>query len=331
MYKILKEKMLIFLLLSLIVVLAACNGNDASESKDNDTQNNNESSYPEETIELVVPASAGGDTDRNARLLAEYLEEELDQSVVVENVEGSSGSVGVQEVMDAEPDGYKVLYFHNNILLNDLFEVSDNSYEDLKMVGISELDYSNGLVVSGDSPYENLEDLIDDAEENPEEIDLATSQGSFTHLQMSAFEKAADIEFNFVDSGDFAERNSALLGGHLDVVPIQLGLVYEYVENGDMKSLGVLSEDRLDKYPDVPTFKEQGVDIDFEKFFFTALPKETPDDVADTLSDAIENVTKDEDYLKEAKEYGLEPEFIDQKGTEELMQEDKEEYKEILE
>lgn len=331
MYRVFEvKKVLVFSMALMLLVLAACNDDTASSNKENDSGEAS-SSYPKDTIELVVPASAGGDTDRNARLLAKYLEDELDVSIVVQNVVGSSGGVGIQEVLDSDPDGYKVLYFHNNIILNNLFGVSENSYKDFKVVGVSELDNSNGLVVNDDAPYDSLKDLIKAAKENPGEIDMATSPGNFTHIQMSAFEKEADIEFNMVDAGDFAERNTALLGGHVDVLPIQLGLVDEYVENGDMKTLGVLSEERLEKYPDVPTFKEQGVDSVFEKFFFTALPKDTPDDIADTLADAIENVTKNEEYLEKAQEYGLEPEFFNRKDTDELMQNNIEKYEEILE
>src|SRR5699024_5466082 len=292
-----KRNWFLVLFLALFVsIAAACGNEEASSSSDSNGSGNEDdnSSYPSDVVELVVPASAGGDTDRNARLLAQYLEEELDTNVVVQNVTGSSGSVGVQELMNSEPDGHRVLYFHNNILINNLLGVSENTYEDLKIVGISELDNSNGLVVSSDSEYDNLDDLIEDAKNNPGQIDLRTTTGSFTHIQMLNFEQEAGIDFNFVDAGDFAERNSSLLGGHIDVVPIQLGLANEYIESGDMKSLGVLSENRLDMYPEVPTFMEEGVDISFEKFFFTAVPQETPDEVVDVLSEAISNVVNNE-------------------------------------
>src|SRR5699024_1506626 len=171
----------------------------------------------------------------------------------------------------------------------------------------------------------------EDAKNNPGQIDLGTTTGSFTHIQMLNFEQEAGIDFNFVDAGDFAERNSSLLGGHIDVVPIQLGLANEYIESGDMKSLGVLSENRLDMYPEVPTFMEEGVDISFEKFFFTAVPQETPDEVVDVLSEAISNVVNNEEYLEQAEGYGLEPQFINQEETLELMSDNLEKYETIIE
>ncbi|SDH86067.1 Tripartite tricarboxylate transporter family receptor [Alteribacillus bidgolensis] len=187
----------------------------------------------------------------------------------------------------------------------------------------------NGVVVRADSEYEDAKDLIEDAVENPEEINIGTSVGAFTHFQLLDIQEKTDAKFNLVDAGDFSERNAALLGGQLDVIPIQLGLVNDYLESGDMKALGVLSEERLEYFPEVPTFKELGIDSTFEKFFFMGFPPETPDDIVNTFTQAVEKATKNEEYIEKAKGYGMEPEYMNPEEAENLMEERQQLYTEI--
>ncbi|SDH86044.1 tripartite tricarboxylate transporter substrate-binding protein [Alteribacillus bidgolensis] len=132
---------------AMVAFLAACSESSSTDNSSANTSDTEEekkeaaSGYPEKSIEMVVPASAGGDTDRNARLLAEYLKDELGVSIVVQNVTGSSGSVGAQELLKSDPDGYRVLFFHNNILINNILGLTENKYSDFKIAGISAIDH----------------------------------------------------------------------------------------------------------------------------------------------------------------------------------------------
>ncbi|MDT8862143.1 tripartite tricarboxylate transporter substrate binding protein [Alkalihalobacillus sp. MEB130] len=336
MINLFKKKMGLFITIcTLVALLAACGGDSTSSSGEStsssDKSENKSSSYPTKTIEMVVPASAGGDTDRNARLLAQYLSDELDVSIVIQNVTGASGSVGVQELIDSNPDGYRVLFFHNNILINNILGLTENNYSDLKMAGISAIDHGNGVVVSRDAPYENAKELIEAAIENPGEINIGTSVGAFTHFQLLDIQEKTGAQFNLVDAGDFAERNAAILGGQLDVIPTQLGLVNDYLESGDMKALGVLAEERLDYFAEVPTFQELGIDSTFEKFFFMAFPQETPDEIVTTFTEAVERATNNEEYIQRARDYGMEPEYKSPQETDEIMETRHQLYTEINE
>lgn len=329
MFKLIKSKVIVLITVLSLLALSACSAN-SSEISEASTDGDG-SGYPNGTIELVVPASAGGDTDRNARLLAQYLENELDVSVVVQNVNGASGSVGVDEVINSKADGNRVLFFHNNILINNILGLTENTFEDLKIAGISAIDKGNGIVVRGDSPYSSLEDLIEVAKENPNQLNLGTSVGAFTHFQMLDVMDKTGAAFNLVDTGDFAERNAALLGGQLDVVPMQLGLVQDYLKSGDMRAIGVLSEERVEQFPDVPTFVESGVDSTFEKFFFLAFSKETPDEIVTVFTEAVEKATENEEYISKTKEFGLEPQYLNPEQAEKLISERNALYQEIQE
>ncbi|GKV65918.1 MULTISPECIES: tripartite tricarboxylate transporter substrate binding protein [unclassified Sporosarcina] len=329
LHKTIKRNLIIFVASISLLVLGACSadGLEVSEASSKDEGKG----YPNGTIEMIVPASAGGDTDRNARLLARYLEENLGVSVIVQNVNGASGSVGVDELVKSKPDGNRVLFFHNNILINQILGLTENTYEDLKIAGISAIDKGNGVVVRGDAPYETMEDLLQAAKANPNKLNMGTSVGAFTHFQMLDVMDKAGAEFNLVDTGDFAERNTALLGGQLDVVPMQLGLVQDYLESGDMRAIGVLSKERMEKFPDVPTFVESGVNSVFEKFFFLAFPKDTPDSIVTTFTQAVETATQNEEYISKAKGFGLDPQYLNPEEAEKLISKEADNYKEINE
>ncbi|WP_026701543.1 tripartite tricarboxylate transporter substrate binding protein [Salibacterium aidingense] len=327
----------------MIAFMAGCGGDTAedtggssAESEDNSTDSEdaeaNDSSYPEESIEVVVPAGAGGDTDRNTRTLTQHLEGELGVDLVVQNVEGSGGSTGSSEILNADPDGYRVLAYHDGALINKLLGLTDYEVNDFEVAGISVLDQGNSFLVSGESEFNSLEDMVKYAEENPGELAVATETGSFTHLQLLALQEEAGVEFNIVDAGGASDKITALLGGQVDVVPTQIGLVGEYIESGEMKSLGVMAEERLEQFPEVPTFTEQGYDVQFDKIFFWAFPPETPENIVNTFSEAMETVvTENEEYREEINGHVVSPEYMGPEEASEFIAETQKRYQEIYE
>lgn len=288
--------------------------------------------YPVDTIEVVVPAGAGGDTDFNARTLGKYLPDELGVDMVVTNIGGAGGTTGTKEVFDADPDGSKVLFFHNSMLLNSILGLADYTITDFALAGIAVLDEGNGFFVNAQSEYEDLNDLIEAAKANPGGISIATEVGGFTHLQLLALQEETGIELNIVDVGGAADKMAALQGGHIDVIPIQYGSAKEYIDAGEFRTLGILAADKVDLMPDVPTFKDQGVDISFEKFFFYAFPPETPQEVVDMFSQAVQNVVENnEDYRAEAENFYVSPTYMSPDEATTYIQETEAYYEELLE
>jgi tripartite-type tricarboxylate transporter receptor subunit TctC len=304
-------------------MLAGCS-DSSSGSKEAEA-----SDYPSKPITVVVPAGAGGDTDANARLLGKYLEEELGQTVVISNVTGAGGTVGANEVLDADPDGHSVLFFHNSLLLNRILGLTEDSYDSFKLAGIAVLDQGNTFMVSGDSKFKDLQDMVEYARAHPGEVSIATEVGGFTHLQLLALQEDQDIELNIVDVGGAAEKVTALLGGHVDIVPTSLGLVKDYVESGDMRSLGIMANERVDLMPDTPTFTEQGVNIEFEKFFFYGFNPDTPDEIVDAFSKAVEKVVNNEEYVKEAEKFLVTPTYLNSEEAFDYMKKAEDKYIEL--
>lgn len=305
-------------------------GGEADAGKENTASGGGD--YPVNTIEVVVPAGAGGDTDLNARTLGKYVSKELGADMVVTNIGGAGGTTGTKEVLDADPDGSKVLFFHNSMLLNSILGLADYTIHDFEMAGIPVLDEGNGFFVNAQSEYEDLNDLIEAAKANPGGISIATEVGGFTHLQLLALQEETGIELNIVDVGGAADKMAALQGGHIDVIPIQYGLAKEYIDAGDFRTLGILAADTVDLMPDVPTFKDQGVDISFEKFFFYAFPPETPREVVDTFTQAVQNVVENnEDYRAEAENFYVSPTYMSPDEATTYIQETEAYYEELLE
>lgn len=325
-----KNMLVLIMTIAIAAIFAGC---AQSQSTGNEGETNAESSetsnYPSKPITVVVPAGAGGDTDANARLLGKYLEKELGQPVVISNVTGAGGTVGANEVLDADPDGYTALFFHNSLLLNRIMGLTQDSYDSFKLAGIAVLDQGNTFMVSADSQFKDLQDMIEYARQNPGEVSIATEVGGFTHLQLLALQKDQGIELNIVDVGGAAEKVTALLGGHVDIVPTSLGLVQSYVDSGDMRSLGIMASDRVDLMSDVPTFVEQGVNSEFEKFFFFGFNPDTPDEIVDAFSKAVEKVVNNEEYVKEAEKFLVTPTYMNPEDAFNYMKEAEEKYIEL--
>ena len=272
------------------VIFSAGNNEDTSQS------------YPEKPIQMIVPASPGGDTDSNCRLLSKYLEAELGQKVVTVNVTGAGGTLGSRKVKDAPPDGYTVLFYHPNILLNKGLGLVDYNFHEFKVSAVAVLDKTSVFVVNSKSSFNTIDQVVAKLKKDNKSVSFATEIGAYTHLHVLATQEAGggDFEFNIVDVGTASAKIAALMGEQIDVIGVQYGLVKDYVKNGDFKVLGVLSNTRNPGFPEVPTFAELGIDAAFTKFFYYSFPAETPDEIITTFSAAVEKVVNNPEYQKEA-------------------------------
>ncbi len=273
--------------------------------------------YPDKPIKVIVPAGAGGGTDVNARLTNKYLREILGVELVVSNIKGAGGTIGSSEVFDADPDGYTMLFHHEGSLMNKMLEVADYGPTDFEVAGIPIV--CDTMAIIGSSKYASLEDLISAAKARPGEIEFALELGGTSHMIAAAIEEAAGIKFKYADVGGQSDKIAALMGGHIDVMFSIYGGVADYVKKGDFVCLGVLSEERSDLLPDVPTFMEQGVDISFDKFWFYAFPPETPIEIVDTFASALQTVVNNKEYQAEVRGFFNIPKYFGSTDAESYM------------
>lgn len=309
-----KKRIAILLVLTLIMALTvACNNkqNGSETPSTSGETTNTESNWPNGPVEIVVPFNAGGDTDFHARTYAKYLEPILGKPVVVINVAGANGSAGSIEVKDAKPDGQKALFFHDSMLMNKIVGVTDFAHEEYDVAAAGIVDNSYILAVNSKSPYDNLDDLIKDAKENPEEIIYASSVGGYTYYVGKMIEDVGGVKLNIVDAGGGADRNAALLANKITTNVNPYGVMKPYIDSGDFKVLAVFSEERSELFPDVPTAKEQGFDVVAQRSYFLSFPKGTDPEILEKMSSAMEEVSKMPEYKKDVETaYAVEPAFL---------------------
>jgi tripartite-type tricarboxylate transporter receptor subunit TctC len=262
-----------------------------------------QSNYPTKAIQLIVPAGPGGDTDLNCRLVAKYLEKELGQPVVIVNVNGAGGSLGTRKVKDSAPDGYTAVFFHPSMVLNKILGLVEYGWSDFENAGIGVMDNTNIFVVNASSPYKSVTDVIAASKAKPGSVKYATETGGLTHIQGLAFEAEAGIKMNIVDVGAAAQKIVALLGKQVDVIGISYGIIKDYVASGRFRVIGVFADERNPNFQTVATFKEQGVDLSFTKFFYYLFPKGTPQDIVAKFSAALAKVTSNPDLQAELAKF----------------------------
>lgn len=314
-----KKKFVLFMMLILMVVFSAACGNTTNNTSGNqdsgkDTDTGTETVFPEKSITLVVPYAAGGGTDATARALAKAAEKHLGQSIGVVNKTGGNATVGISEVANAKPDGYTLIMNANEIALLPHMGLTPITYEDFAQVAHINFDPS-ALTVPADAPYDTLDEFVTYAKENPGKIRVGgTGKGGIWHLGSASIEKAADVEFTYVPFDGAAPAKTALLGGHIEAITVSPAEVLAQVESGELKTLGVLSDDRSSIMPDVPTFKESGFDTAVGVWRAIDAPAGTPTEVVKVLEEAFSKATEDPEFQDFMNNNGLGIVF---KGTEE--------------
>jgi tripartite-type tricarboxylate transporter receptor subunit TctC len=296
-----KAKTLLFLCV-LTGLLAACGGQSRQSSNAPATSPNQSQEaidWPAKSVQIIAGGAPGGDTDFNSRVLTEPLQRELGQSFVVVNVNGGGGSIASRQVYDAAPDGYTVLITHLSHGCSVAAGMIDVGYSDYEMVGIIGESAGDIMVVNKSSPWRSMADVIQAAKANPGKIKLAVNTGSTTYAIAAAFVTEANAEFNFVDGGAASDKAVALLGGHIDVTMLPYGTAKPYLESGDFIPLGVSTEKRNPKFPDIPTYIENGYNVVCPTRYCFMMPPKTPREIVDKFTKTVEKIIKeDKEYAK---------------------------------
>lgn len=300
-------------------------GITACKEKNSNVQEQTDADWPQKTITLIVPFGAGGDTDFHARNLANNLEKELGTRIIVNNVSGANGNAGMKQVINAKPDGYTALFFHESMLTNKVVGLANQAHEALSPVAATIVDDSYVIAVNSKSGYKNLNDLMTKAKAEPGKLIYASSVGGYSYYLGRVLEKEADIDFNIVDAGGGSDRNAALLAGKIDINVNPYGVMKSYFDSGDFTPLAVINDNRNRLFPNVATAKEQGVDWTAERYYFLSFPKGTDPQIVAKMENAIKTVTEKADFRQKTEEaYSVSPTFV---GTQDLIKHLDETYK----
>jgi tripartite-type tricarboxylate transporter receptor subunit TctC len=267
-----------------------------------------------ETITLLVGYAAGGTTDVMARSLAKSLETELGVRVQVENKDGAGGQLEYNELAGSAPDGLTIgTLNYPTILTTILDEEKGATYtlDDFQPLA-NHVNDPRITIVQPDSPFQNAADLVEYARSHPGELRGATSGLSGGgHFSMIKLEQATGTDFTPVhfNSGQ-ADAKAAFLGKHVEVYFASIGDGLEVVESGGGRAVGVADDERSPLLPDIPTFKEQGIDIEEAGMRGYALPAGVPPERVERLAAAFEKIITSDEHQKQLADLALQSDFM---------------------
>ena len=271
-----------------------------------------EAGFPERPVKLIVPWAAGGDTDNIFRPFGQALQKHLGQTVVIANVGGASGTVGAREAKNAAADGYTLFAVHDFIHLTYYTGVADTAYSDFTPVcAVSST--PSVLTASPKTKWQSMPELVADAKARPGMVTVGATLGSTSHFFPAIIEKAAGIKLKYVSYDGLAQRMNAILGGHIDLTDGNLTQKGK-VEAGQLRFLGIATEKRSPELPDVPTFRELGLDVVYAVTRGVVAPKAAPDAVLATLESACMKAVVEDAFVQSMKLQGTDVVKLDRKA-----------------
>ena len=280
--------------------LAAC-----SDGGSGDPEN-----YPDGTITIVVPFSAGGPTDTVTRLIAGPMSKTLGQKIVVQNVEGAGGTLAAGEVAAADPDGYTILMHHIGM------STAPSLYPDLPYAPLEDFE-TIGLVTNvpmtivarSDFEPETLEELVTYVKENADTVTYANAGvGAASHLCGLLIERAIEVKLTQVPYEGTGPALTDLVGGQVDFMCDQTTNTTGQIQSGDVKAYAVTTPERVETLPDLPTVSEAGLpDVELGVWHGLYAPAETPNAIVEALTEALATALEDQAVIDKMAELGTAP------------------------
>jgi len=261
------------------------------------------------SIEMTVLFPAGSSADVTARLLAEGMAKQLSTSVIVVNRPGAGGAIGYRYVAGQKADGYSLVWNSNSISTtyhSGQLPFDYRAFDPVARVLIE----SPVLAVRSESKWHTLAEFINDAKAGPGKLAVGNSGvGSHTHISSVALFRAAGVEVIDVPFGA-AQVVPSLLGGHIDAVVQLPAALTPQVKSGQVRVLAALVAKRDLALPDVPTAREQGVDVALEAWRGIAVPKGTPRATVAALESAIRKTVESPEFVEGCEKLGVHPAFM---------------------
>ncbi|MTH76807.1 Bug family tripartite tricarboxylate transporter substrate binding protein [Paracoccus aestuariivivens] len=258
--------------------------------------------FPEKDIQGIIQWGAGGSTDTVARSVTPHAEEVLGGKVILQNVTGGVGAIGLNQVERADADGYTVLFGAENPLLYKVMQLGQKDYSDFVPVNV----LARGvpiLVARPDAPFDTYPEMIEYIKANPKTVKFgSTGPGGLPSVVSSMIQSKAPIEVTFVPYDGDGPALTALQGGAIDVMPAVLGAAIESIKGGKMKAIAIFDTEAAPQLPEtktvVETNPEFGDILPWGPFFGVFVKKGTPDDAVAKLTEAYKAGAAHPDFVK---------------------------------
>jgi tripartite-type tricarboxylate transporter receptor subunit TctC len=272
--------------------------------------------YPSKPVSMVVPFPPGGVADTVGRPVAEAMARHLNQSVVVVNRGGAGGGIGMAQVAKSAPDGYTVLMALSSLVVlpeADRILQRTPMFEINQLIPIARMTADpTVLVVRADSPWKTYADFVAHARANPGRVTFGSSGNYGTmHVPMEQLKAATNTFMLHVPYTGAGPAIVGLLGGQVDAVATGPASAVQYIKGGRLRALAHWGEGRLALLPDVPSFKELGVNIGYSQWAGLFAPAGTPPAVVDKLREAARAAVRDERTIQTMTNAGTQFQYQD--------------------
>ena len=255
--------------------------------------------FPDKPVNVICPWTAGGGTDVLLRALSKEAEKFLGQTINVVNQTGGAGAIGHNAIRAARPDGYTIgmiTFELNSLPPQGLVPFTWKDFDPVMLINTD----AAALTVRADAPYSTVRGFMDHARANPGEITIGNSApGSVWHIAAGLAAEKTGVNVKHVPFNGAQPAVTALVGGHIKAVAVSVAEVRSQVQAGNLKILGVMAAERDKIFPNVPTFKEQGVDVQFATWRGLAFPNGVPAANRAKVADAYKKAFE----TKEFKEF----------------------------
>jgi tripartite-type tricarboxylate transporter receptor subunit TctC len=255
-------------------------------------------SYPAKPVTALVGYLPGGAADLVMRKLAALMAPRFPAGIVVENRPGAGGSLAVAALARGRADGYQFAFVPNsNLALSPQVTPLPYRTPDDVVPVINIVSFSPVMLVTRDSPHKTLADLLEAARQSPESASVGfPGVTTLSHLNLLELQRATGTRFINVAQKGWGEGGPQLLGGHITAAIAQPIEAVPYLRTGQLRALGSFSEGRQSGLPDVPTFREQGVPVDFGVRYLIIVPRGTPDEAVRHIHDAARAATQTPEF-----------------------------------
>ena len=263
--------------------------------------------YPAKAVRMIVPFPPGGTTDLIARVVQPKFQENLGQTVVIDNRGGAGGSIGAAEAARAAPDGYTLLLvFDTHAVNHHLYKQAPDPFKTLEHIMLMVVSPSTLVAVNNFAPS-SLREVVAHARANPGKVTYAsTGHGSSNHLGALLLEQAAGIRMTHVPYKGGGPMVAALLGNQVDVAFISTPLILPHIQAGKVKAIAVGGRDRMAVLPKVPTASESYPGLEQVSWFGLLAPVGTPREILMKVHREMKRTLETPEIRKNLSDRGFE-------------------------
>ncbi len=312
-----RSKRIFFAVLSILLCMTLLAGGCGMKANESVV----EVKYPTKPINVIVPFAAGGTTDTIARMLEKSALQHFGQPFVVVNKPGGAATIGMNELAGANPDGYTIGVVPVSVMLQPLYGATRYHYP-TALEPLAKVASAPAIISTlANQPWHNLGELIEYARKHPGELKFGHSGlGASPHIAGEAFAREAGIDIVQVPFKGDSESLAALLGGHIQLIITTPSSIKEHIKTGAIRLLGVAEEKRLPLagFENVPTLKEQGINVAFSFWNGIGAPKGLPAAEKARLAAGLKEMINDPGFKKDMADIGMSVDYL---GPDEFSEE----------